>query len=77
MDHLILARRQDLTKVNKKKKKENMLNSELCRSGLPKGDSERKWKVRRVRRPSKRTEKNMEYESGDVTNYNWCAWLSQ
>ena len=39
-DHRILARRSDLVIVNKKKK--NLPNSGLCRSGWPQGKTEKK-----------------------------------
>ena len=48
-DHLIPARRPDLTIINKKKKKrkkkkENLQNSRLCCPGRPQNKTERMWK---------------------------------
>ena len=40
-DHLIPARRPDLIIINKKKKKENLLNSRLCCPGRPQDKTER------------------------------------
>ena len=54
--HFISARRQGLPIVNNKKK-ENLPNCGLCRSGRPQGKTERKWKEREVPRSYKTTEK--------------------
>ena len=45
-DHLISARRTNLEIVNKKKKKENLLNCGLCRSSGPQSKIKRKRKER-------------------------------
>ena len=71
-DHLISDRRPDLVIANKKKR-ENLVNCGLCRSGRPQGKTERKQKETCVPRTSKRTEKKqtMEHESDCDTNRNW------
>ena len=69
-DHLIPARRPDLTIINNKK--ENLQNCRLCCPGGPQNKSEGKWKEGWVPRTCSRIEKDVEHESNDFANCDWC-----
>ena len=56
-DHRILARRPDRVIITKKKKRENLPTSGLCRPGGPQSKNQRKRKEREVLRPCQRTKK--------------------
>ena len=55
-DHIIPARRPDLTDFNKKNlnKKKNLLNSGLCHPSRPQSENQRKQTGRQVLRPCQR-----------------------
>ena len=75
-DHLISTRRPDLVIINKtekRKKKRNLSNNELCRPGGSQSENKRKQKERPLIRPCQRTKIVMEHEGDGDTSSNWCV----
>ena len=69
------ARRLYQTIINKKKKKrENLPNSELCRPRRPLSENQRKRKGRQLLRPCQRTKSAMEHEGDGDTNCYRYTW---
>ena len=72
-DHLILARRPDLIIINKIERTCRIVDFAVL---VDLRKIERKQKEGKVPGPCLGIEKNVEHESDNYTNCNWCSWYS-